>query len=166
MNSLIFFGSLRSKKLLKTVIGSNLKHLQFFEGKIYNAKLYTVKNENFPYLEKTESSNDIVNCTYIKGLLGEDFKKIFFYESIEYKISKITIYSNKKNIKTEYFELIKKNKTSKLWFYNVWKNSFEDLSCIAAKEWMKLYNNYKNNPENAEVYWKKILREAKIKKTE
>ena len=161
MDSLVFFGSLISKKLLRTVIGSNLKHLRFIEAKIFKSKLYKVKNENFPYLEKTNSINDLVNCTYINGLTEENFEKILFYESIEYKISKIIISLNNENVKTHFFELIKKNKTSELWFYNKWKDSFEDFSCIAAREWMTLYDEYKNNPADAEVYWQKMLANAK-----
>ena len=111
MDSLIFFGSLRSKKLLKIVIGSDLNNLKLFNGSIHKAKLYKVKNENFPYLEQTNSNKDIVKCTYITGLSKENFAKILFYESIEYKISKIMISINEKNIKTHFFELIKKNKT-------------------------------------------------------
>ena len=163
MDSLIFFGSLRSKKLLRIVIRSNLNHLQFFDAKIYNAKLYNVKSENFPYLEKTNSKKDIVICTYIKGFSNEDFEKIFFYESIEYKINKITISLNNENVDTHFFDLIKKNKTSDTWFYETWKNSFEKFSCIAAKEWMNLFSEYKNNPEDAEVYWNKMLKDANIK---
>ena len=98
MKSLVFFGSLKSKKLLQSVIGTNLDHLKFFNGKIYNSKLYKVKNENFPYLEKTNSNYDIVKCTYIKGLLNQDFEKILFYESIEYKISEIEVLLDKKKL--------------------------------------------------------------------
>ena len=162
MDSLIFFGSLRSKALLKTVIGSNLNHLKFFNGKIHNAKLYKVKNENFPYLEKTNSYDDVVSCIYIQGLSKENFDKILFYESIEYKISKITISINKEVIKTHFFELIKKNKTSEIWCYSKWKDSFEDFSCIAAKEWMVLFEEYKNNPKEAEIYWQEILANARV----
>ena len=161
MDSLVFFGSLRSKKLLKTVIGSSLNHLKFFNGKIHKSKLYKVKNENFPYLEKTNSNNDIVNCTYIQGLSNENFNKILFYESIEYKINKIVISLNKEVIKTHFFELIKKHKTSELWFYDKWKDSCEEYSCIAAKKWMMLFEEYKNNPKKAEVYWQRMLINAK-----
>ena len=162
MNSLVFFGSLRSKKLLKIVIESDLNHLKFFTGKIHKSKLYKVKNENFPYLENTNLNNDVVNCTYILGLSKKNIAKILFYESIEYKISKIIIYLNKEVIKTHYFELIKKHKTSELWFYDKWKDSCEEYSCIAAKEWMKLFKEYKNNPEEAEIYWQKMLDKAEI----
>lgn len=161
MKSLVFFGSLKSKKLLQAVIGINLEHLKFFNAKIYNSKLYKVKNENFPYLEKTNSNYDIVECTYIEGLFDQDFEKILFYESIEYKISEIEILLDKKKIKSNFFELIKKNKTSELWFYDKWKVLFEELSCIAAKKWMLLFDRYKNNPEKAEVYWQKMLEKAK-----
>ena len=161
MDSLVFFGSLRSKKLLQTVIGSNLNHLKFFNGRIHKSKLYTVKNENFPYLEKTSSNNNVVNCTYIEGLSKENFSKILFYESIEYKLSKIIISLDKKIVKTQFFELIKKNKTSQLWFYDRWRDLFEEHSCIAAKKWMLLFEEYKNKPEKAEVYWKKMLNNAK-----
>lgn len=162
MDSLIFFGSLRSKKLLKTVIGSDLNHLKFVDAKIYKSKLYKVKNENFPYLEKTESNTDFVNCTYINNLTKENIEKIFFYESIEYRISQIIISLNNENIKTHFFELIKKNKTSELWLFEKWKKSFEEFSCIAAKEWMELFIEYKHKPGDAEVYWQKMLEDAKV----
>ena len=161
MNSLVFFGSLRSKNLLKVVIGNSLNHLEFYNAKIYSSKLFKVKNENFPYLQKTNITNDFANCTYIKGLTTKDFEKILFYESIEYKINKITINIDKKNIDTYFFELIKKNKTSELWFFDKWKILYEEFSCIAAKEWMKLFSKYKDNPGDAEIYWQKMLISAK-----
>ena len=52
MDTLIFFGSLRSKKLLQIVLGKNLDNYHFKIGKINNANLYHVKNETFPYLQK------------------------------------------------------------------------------------------------------------------
>ena len=55
------------------------------------------------------------------------------------------------------------NKTNKLWFFEDWKNSYQELSCIAAKEWMKLFNKYENNPEDAEMFWEFILKNTKIK---
>ena len=162
MDSLVFFGSLRSKKLLKIIINSNLKHLKLTSVKIFKAKLFRVRNENFPYLEKTNSQNDIVNCTYVENLKKEDFKKILFYESIEYEIKNIRICKKEKNINSHFFDLIKKNKTKENWTYEKWKNKYEKLSCVAAKSWMLLFNKYKNNPGEAEIYWQEILNKATI----
>ena len=163
MDSLVFFGSLRSKKLLKNIINCELDHLIFYDAKIFKSKLFKVKNENFPYLKKTDSNNDIVKCTYIKGFTKLDFKKIIFYESVEYKISKINIVLKNESIETNFFELIKKHKTLRLWSFDKWQIEDEELSCIAAKEWMSLYDEYKDNPSNAELYWKKMIENAKIK---
>ena len=162
MKSLVFFGSLRSEKLLKVVLKKNdLEYLKIYNGKIFNSKLYKVKNENFPYLVKTNFAKDATNCIYIENLTSTDFKKILFYESIEYRISKITIKINTKNIFSNYFELIKKHKTSIEWSYEKWQPQFENYSCNAAKEWMFLFKKYKNNPKEAENYWKKILIDSK-----
>jgi hypothetical protein len=163
MDSLVFFGSLRSKKLLKNIIKCELDHLIFHDAKILKTKLFKVKNENFPYLEKMNSNNNIVNCTYIKGFTEQDLKRIIFYESIEYKISKINIVFDKKIVETNFFELIKKHKTLEEWSFNRWQIEFEELSCIAAKEWMSLYEEYKNDSSRAEVYWQKMIKNAKIK---
>ena len=161
MDSLVFFGSLRSKKLLKIVIESDLSHLEFFDAKIFGSKLYKVKDENFPFLQRTDSSNDFIDCTYIKGLTKENFEKIMFYESVEYEINQITISVDKKNIKTNYFKLIKKNKSSELWFFENWERLFEKFSCIAAKQWMLLFLKYKDNPIDAEFFWQEMLEKAK-----
>ena len=162
MKSLVFFGSLRSIKLLKVVLEkNNLDYLKIYNGKIFNSKLYKVKNENFPYLVKTNIIKDVTNCIYIENLTNLDFKKILFYESIEYKISKITIKIERGNTVSNYFELIKKNKTSIKWFYEEWQIQYEDWSCIAARKWMLLFNKYHNNPKEAENYWQKILTDSK-----
>ena len=163
MNSLLFFGTLRSKKLLKSVIGRDLNHLKFSKIKLTKSKLFKVENENFPYLEKTNSYKDFINCTYIEGLIKKDFEKILFYESIEYKLSSINLVINEIIVETHFFELINKNITSELWSFNKWKIKYEVFSCIAAEEWMTLFNKYKNNPEKAELYWDKILENAKIR---
>ena len=160
MNSLVFFGSLRSKKLLKIIINNDLNHLIFHKAKIFKSKLFKVKNENFPYLEKINSNKLFVECTYIVGLTQNDLDKIIFYESIEYKLNKIIISINEKNIETNFFELIKKNKTYDLWLFEKWQKEFEDFSCIAAKEWMLLFEEYKNKPDKAEIFWEKMLNNA------
>jgi len=167
MDSLVFFGSLRSKKLLEIIIGNNTNHLEFFETSIKNYKLFKVKNENFPYLEFTKKSKDIVDFTYVKNLSIENFNRSLFYESVEYKLSKINIIINNCNIKNYFFELIKKNKTTVTWEYKKWKVKYEKFSCIAAKEWMLLFDEYKDSPEEAEVFWSEMLQKAKkkLKKT-
>ena len=164
MHSLIFFGTLRSKKLLKSVIGKNIDHLQIIDSKLNKFKLFKVKNENFPYLNKTNSDKDIIKCTYIKNLTKDNFDKILFYESVEYKLSKINIFVSGKIIKANFFELINKNKTNINWSFEKWQIKYEEQSCIAAKEWMLLFNNYKNIPEKAELFWTKMKEKAKIKK--
>ena len=164
MNSLVFFGSLRSKELLKVIIDNNLEHLKFYNAKIFRARLFKVNNENFPYLEKTNSNIDFVNCTYITGLMSIDLEKILFYESIEYKINPITINLDNININTFFFDLKKKNKTNEKWNFEEWQIEFEKISCIAAKSWMSLFNKYKSDPGKAEIYWQKILEEAKKNK--
>ena len=85
MDSLVFFGSLRSKKLLKIVIESDLNHLEFFDAKIFGSKLYKVKDENFPFLQRTDSSNDFIDCTYIKGLTKDNpiDAEFFWQEMLE-----------------------------------------------------------------------------------
>ena len=163
MDSLVFFGSLRSKKLFKIIIGNELNHLEFYYAKIFKAKLFKVKNENFPYLEKSELKKDYINCLYVRGLTKENFEKIIFYESIEYRLNAINILLNNKIIKTNYFELIKKNKSKEPWIFKDWLIKYENISCIAAKEWMTLFNKFKNNPEKAETYWGKMLLNAKNK---
>ena len=161
MHSLVFFGSLRSKKLLKIVIGKDIvDYLKFNNAKAKKSKLFKVKNENFPYLEKSNRKEDKVICTFVEDLKKIKLKKIIFYESIEYKLSKINLKKKKKEIETNYFELIKKNKSTENWSYKLWKFKFEKLSCIAAIKWMSLFNKYKDNPGDAEVYWQKILTES------
>ena len=160
MKTLVFFGSLRSNKLLRIVIGNNLNHLRIYEAKILNSKLYKVKNENFPYLMRSNSVKSLTQCTYIEGFTKEDFQRILFYESIEYKLRKIKI--SLKNIEKEtyYFELIKKHKTNELWDFDKWKIKYEIFSCIAAKDWMSLFTEYKYKPVKAEIYWQKMLLKA------
>ena len=160
IKSLIFFGTLRSKKLLKTIINRNISSLNFQEGHINNGKLFQVKNENFPYLEITKKINDIVNCIYVKNLTLLDFQKIKFYESIEYEIKKIDIKINNKKLISHYFSLIAKNKSKKKWLYEEWEVNFEEYACIAAKKWMNLFDEFKNKPEEAESYWPQILKNS------
>ena len=163
MKNLVFFGSLRSPELLKIVIGKDLKHLNIYEAKILNSKLFKVKNENFPYLKYSNLIKDLIQCTYIEGFTVEDFERILFYESVEYKLSKITICLGDKNKETFYFELIKKHKTNKLWVFDKWKIKYEKFTCIAAKDWMTLFSQYKNTPNEAEIYWQEILLKASKK---
>ena len=163
MKTLVFFGSLRSNKLLRIVIGNNLNHLRIYEAKILNSKLYKVKNENFPYLHRANKIKDSTICTYIEGLTKKNFERILFYESIEYRLSKINISLKNINLETYFFELIKKHKTCKIWEFDKWKINYEKFSCIAAKDWMSLFPEYKNKPEKAEIFWQNMLFKAKKK---
>jgi len=163
MKTLVFFGSLRSIELLKIVIGRDINHLSIYDAKIFNTKLYKVKNENFPYLKYSDSINDFTQCVYIEKFSKEDFKRIIFYESIEYKLSKIMISLNNINKETYYFELIKKKKTSKPWEFDKWRIKYEKFSCIAASDWMSLFPKYKHIPAEAEKFWQEMLFKANEK---
>ena len=165
MKSLIFFGSLRSKKLLKIILDRKLDNLNISLGKIPNCELLKVYRENFPYLEKSKNKKNYILCNFVEGLTNLDFKKILFYESIEYKLNPIQVIVNKKKINTHYFKLIKKNKTKTKWSYIKWKNQHEVFSCRAAKLWMLLFDQYKNKPLEAEVYWQSMLYNSQIKKS-
>ena len=107
MVDIVFFGSLRSVKLLEVVISKKIITRDFEKARIINSKLFRVKNENFPYLIKTKSKKDIVNCLVIKNLNDLDFNKIKFYESVEYTLDKIEVNINNSIQKYNYFKFIK-----------------------------------------------------------
>ena len=76
MKSLIFFGTLRSKKLLKIVTPENFNSLVFKEAIIKKNKLFKVRNEYFPYISFTNNEKDFVECTYVTNLSKINIKKI------------------------------------------------------------------------------------------
>mgnify|MGYP001157502538 FL=1 len=158
MDTLIFFGSLRSKKLLQIVLGKSLDNYLFKTGKIKNANLYHVKNETFPYLQKNNKSNNSVECLIVENLSEHDLKRIQFFESIEYQLSDINCEVDKKKYKYKYFKLIKPNKTLKKWDFQSWQDEFENYDCECAKLWMNLFDQYQNKSEEAEKYWPEILK--------
>ena len=161
MKNLVFFGSLRSKRLLQAVLERNIEDLKFNKGIIYNCILLRVKNENFPFARFTNNFTDMSECLYVNGLTHNDFEKILFYESIEYELKNIEIIVNKKIIKTNYFSLKLDHSTNELWSYESWLKNHEKLSINAAIKWMSLFDKYKDQPENAEKYWQKMLNQAK-----
>lgn len=161
MKSIVFFGTLMSKNLLEIILDRDLNNLNFHKGFIYNCKLFKVNNENFPYLEITNKETDIVRCIYIDNLSSLDFRKITFYESIEYKIKEIEIIVESKKINSSYFSLITNNKSKNEWIFQEWKINFEKNACMAAKKWMVLFKDYENKPAEAEIYWPQILEASK-----
>ena len=58
MKNLVFFGSLRSKRLLHAVLERNIDDLKFNKGIIHNCILLRVKNENFPFARFTNNLTD------------------------------------------------------------------------------------------------------------
>ena len=78
MKTLIFFGSLRSIKLLQIVIGRNVEERSLNKGFIKNARLYQVKNETFPYIELNNDFPEKVECLVVNDLQNEDIDKIQF----------------------------------------------------------------------------------------
>ena len=89
MKTLIFFGSLRSIKLLKIVIGKDVEERSLNKGFIKNARLYQVKNETFPYIEFSNDFTEKVECLVGNDLQNEDIDKIQFFESTEYHLENI-----------------------------------------------------------------------------
>ena len=160
MTELVFFGSLRSVKLLEAVIDKKIDPKNIENAIIKNVKLFRVKNENFPYLIDTKNINDTINCIVIKNLNGLDIDKIQFYESVEYKLDIIEIEINNIIKKYNYFKYIKKNITGEKWIYEDWQKKFEESNCKAALLWMKLYDQYKENPGKAEKFWPDMQRKA------
>ena len=162
MNTLIFFGSLRSKKLLEIVIDRKIDKKDLNNGFINNANLFYVKNETFPYLEINNLSINTVECLVTKNLNQNDLDKIQFFESTEYQLNNINCEVDNRQYKYKYFKLVKPNKTKKKWSFQNWKNQFEEFDCECAKLWMELFNDYKNNPEDAEVFWPEILKKNNL----
>ena len=160
MTELVFFGSLRSVKLLEAVINKKIYPKNIEDAIIRNVKLFRVKNENFPYLVNTKNSNDIINCIVIKNLNDLNIDKIQFYESVEYELDIIEIEINNVIKKYNYFKYVKKNITDEKWIYEDWQKKFEESNCKAALLWMKLYSQYKENPGKAEKFWPDMQRKA------
>ena len=94
-------------------------------------------------------------------LKKNDFDRILFYESIEYELKHIDIIINNKLIKSSFFSLRLDHSTNEQWSYELWLKNHEKLSIKAAKKWMLLFNEYKNQPGNAEKYWQEMLNQAK-----
>mgnify|MGYP006109375023 CR=1 FL=1 len=161
MKNLVFFGSLRSKRLLHAVLERNIDDLKFNKGIIHNCILLRVKNENFPFARFTNNLTDKSECLYVNGLRYSDFEKILFYESIEYELKNIEIIVNKKIIKSNFFSLKLDHSTNELWSYESWLKKHEKLSIKAAIKWMSLFDQYKDQPGIAEKYWQKMLNQAK-----
>ena len=89
MKTLIFFGSLRSIKLLKIVIGRDVEERSVNKGFIKNARLYQVKNETFQYIELSKDFLEKVECLVVNDLQNEDIEKIQYFESTEYQFENI-----------------------------------------------------------------------------
>ena len=160
MTDLVFFGSLRSIRLLEIIINKKINPKKLEYAFIKKAKLFRVKNENFPYLIRTKNLIEEVRCLVVRNLDNEDFSKIQFYESVEYKLDKIKLEINKTIKKYNYFKFIKKNITDEEWVYEEWKKKFEETNCKAALLWMKLYDEYKESPGEAEKFWPDMQKQA------
>ena len=83
MKTLIFFGSLRSIKLLQIVIGRNVEERSLNKGFIKNARLYQVKNETFPYIELNNDFPEKIECLVVSDLQNEDIDKIQFLKVLQ-----------------------------------------------------------------------------------
>ena len=157
MKTLIFFGSLRSIKLLQIVIGRDVEERSLNKGFIKNSRLYQVKNETFPYIELSNDFPEKVECLVVNDLQNEDIDKIQFFESTEYQLENIDCQINNEIKNYQYFKLIRPNKTQNSWTFQEWKKKFEDYDCECAKLWMELFDEYKHDSEKAEIFWPEML---------
>ena len=157
MKTLIFFGSLRSKKLLEIVIGRDVEDRSLKKGFIKNARLYQVKNETFPYIELSNDFPEKVECLVVNDLQNEDIDRIQFFESTEYQLENIDCEINNEIKNYQYFKLIRPNKTQNSWNFQEWQKKFEDYDCECAKLWMELFDEYKHDSEKAEIFWPEML---------
>lgn len=164
---IIFFGTLRSKKILKNVIGREVTSLQFTKCFIQSVKLKNIKNENYPGLYHTNNKSNIVEAVLVENLNKNDLKRIKFFESYEYVLDTIwVIIDGKKNIVNYFRPIIKKEITNKAWSYTKWKKTHEKFDAECAYLWMDMYKNY-SQPIDVEQFWPDILAQAKknLKKT-
>ena len=163
IDKLLLFGSLRSKKLLKIVLDRKIINLNYKACIINNYKLKKVNNENYPFLKKTNNSTDQVEGIIVFNLSNNDLKRILFFESTEYILSNIQVVSENEIIKTKYLKMNKNNGTNDNWYYDEWKKYYEKKTCNLAKIWMKLFNKYSNNPDEAEKFWPQIIKNNYLK---
>ena len=125
---ILFFGTLRSKKVLKNVLLENLENFNFKECYIKSAKLKKVVNETYPALFYTNNPLDIVEAVIIEYLEESHLKKILFFESWEYKIENIEVYVDNKKILVKYLKESKKTLISdEDWNYYQWKKKMKVL---------------------------------------
>ncbi len=158
---LLFFGTLRSRKVLKEIISQDLTKLNFCKCIVRFAKLKKVKNESYPVLCRTKNALDKVDAEIVENLNAEDIKRILFFESWEYIFDYIEVIYHNKKIKVEYLKPMLQTKISKdSWSYTKWKNENENYDIECAKLWMELYSTY-SNPNKAEHLWPQILNNAK-----
>ena len=158
---LLFFGTLRSRKVLKEIVSQNLTKLKFYKCIVKFAKLKKVKNENYPVLCRTKNELDKIDAEIVENLNAEDIKRILFFESWEYIFDSIEVIYDNKKIDVEYLKPIMQTKISEdSWSYKKWKDENENYDIECAKLWMNLYSTC-SDPNKAEHLWPKILNNAK-----
>lgn len=80
--SLFFYGTLVHPKILARVIGNDGAHLEIQNGVLDGAKLFHVKEEEYPGLLRCESS--AVKGTLVRGLTASDLRCLDAFEGDEY----------------------------------------------------------------------------------
>ena len=157
MHKFFFYGSLRSLRVLKAVIGDQTDHLTFHAAFAPKSSLKKVVNENFPVIT-FDNQYPGVHGTLVKGLNEEDIARILFFEDVEFTPQTLIVELEGMTEEVSYFSEQKVKPSNTPWIYEEWKKDFEDLFVITAEIWMDLYGKY--TAEEADQYWEEVKKQA------
>ena len=160
MHKFFFYGSLRSLRVLKAVIGDQTDHLTFHAVFAPKSSLKKVVNENFPVIT-FDNQYPGVHGTLVKGLKEEDIARILFFEDVEFTPQQLNLEVKGEIEQASYFSQQNVRPSEEPWSFDEWQPKNERLSVITAELWMELYGKY--SAEEADRYWNDV-KQAALKK--
>lgn len=160
MHTLFFFGSLRDREVLETVVGHPVDDADIRAARAPGHAIRGLPHETYPHL--VEEPGAVAEGIVVSNLSEEDVSRLSYYEWEEYDLAPIMVETSQGEMEVEHFASAEDVTFSqKPWDFARWQRDDRAVAVEAAAELMALRGTIPW--ENVETVWSGIKIRARAR---
>ena len=135
-----FFGTLRERSILETVIGGEGSHLGFLDGHLPDHNARVVQDEDYPVL--VPAAGELLPGVVVRGLSGADMARIRFFEDSYYEPLEVCVSTSEGQISCHVFASPEgSEELGEIWDFETWPVEDREVFRLVAEQFMSRFGH-------------------------
>ncbi len=160
MPAVFFFGSLRDRELLETVLARHVAGEEIIQANAMGYQTRALKDEAYPVLIEAEGKS--AGGVLADNLTDIDLRRLSFFEDAEYALAPISVMTANGEREVQFFRNTERALISaEPWDFETWKREERAVALECARELMDYFGTVSG--EDVDRIWPGILTRARMR---